>query len=142
MPQSGILTETEFALDGRLGELDRLADETARFCREHALSEDVMFDLNLALEELFTNSVRHGGCAGMENAVLVRIENRPDGVNAHFSDRGVPFNPLSAPVPNIEAPLEERGSGGLGIHLVRQLMTDLEYRREDGWNKVSMRRPC
>jgi len=137
-----ILTETEFVLQGRLGELERLTAETAKFCREHSLGDEMEFDLNLVLEELFTNSVRHGGCAGMENAVLVRLQLLDHAVLVEFADRGTPFDPLTAPVPNIEATLEERGVGGLGVHLVRQIMRDLEYRRADGWNRLTMQRPC
>ncbi len=137
-----ILTETEFVLHGRLGELVRLAAETARFCREHSLGDEVEFDLNLVLEELFTNSVNHGGCAGMENAVQVRLQLLNNAVQAEFADRGRPFDPLTAPEPDLQAGLEERSVGGLGVHLVRQIMRDLEYRRAGGWNRLTMRRPC
>ena len=78
----------------------------------------------------------------MENAVQVRLQLRNHAVLVEFADRGTPFDPLTAPVPNIEATLEERGVGGLGVHLVRQIMRDLEYRRADGWNRLTMQRPC
>ena len=137
-----ILTDTEFVLHGRLGELKRLAAETAKFCREHSLGDEVEFDLNLVLEELFANAVNHGGCAGMENAVQVRLQLLDDGVYAEYSDRGRPFDPFTAPEPNLDARLDERKVGGLGVHLVRQLMRDLEYRRAGDWNRITMRRPC
>jgi anti-sigma regulatory factor (Ser/Thr protein kinase) len=136
-----ILTETEFVLHGRVGELQRLAAETAQFCREHSLGDDVEFDLNLVLEELFTNSVKHGGCAGMENAAQVRLQLLENGVYVEYSDRGRPFDPLTAPEPRLDAPLEERCVGGLGVHLARQIMRDLEYRRAGDWNRITMRRP-
>jgi serine/threonine-protein kinase RsbW len=136
-----ILIDTEVVLQGRLGELKRLVAEIARFCGDHTLSDEVEFDLNLVLEELFTNSVRHGGCAGMEDAVHVRLQLLDDGVHVAYSDRGQPFNPLTAPLPDLAAPLEERAVGGLGVHFVRQIMQDLEYRREGEWNRITMRRP-
>ncbi|HXR36138.1 MAG TPA: ATP-binding protein [Candidatus Binataceae bacterium] len=133
--------EGAVALKGSFTELARLAAETARFCREHGLDGDVEFDLNLALEELFTNVVRHGGCEGMAEAARVRFEMLADGVGIEFADRGAPFDPLAAPTPDLEAPLENRRPGGLGIHLVRQIMRDLRYDRADGWNRLTMRRP-
>jgi serine/threonine-protein kinase RsbW len=136
-----ILTDAEVVLHGRLGELECLVAEIARFCREHSLGDEVEFDLNLALEELFTNSVRHGGCAEMENAVHVRLQLHDNGVHVEYSDRGMAFDPLSAPPPDLETGLEERQLGGLGIHLVRQIMRDLQYRREGDWNRITMRRP-
>jgi serine/threonine-protein kinase RsbW len=137
-----ILTETEVLLHGRLGELQCLVSEIARFCREHSLGSEVEFELNLVLEELFTNSIRHGGCAGMENAVHVRLQLHENGVHVEYADRGMAFDPLSAPPPDLEMRLEDRNVGGFGIHFVRQIMRDLEYRRQGGWNQITMRRPC
>ena len=136
-----ILTEAEFVLNGRLGELECLVAGIKRFSQEHSLSGEVEFDLNLVLEELFTNSVKYGGCAGMENAVEIRLEVRDDGVWVEYSDRGQAFDPLTVPPPDLKAQLEERCTGGLGIHLVRQVMKDLEYRRVDERNRIAMRRP-
>ena len=139
--QSAILNQTEFELDGSLAELGKLVDRVDRFCQEAALDDDAAFELNLVLEELFTNAVRHGGCEGMKNAVLVGLrllENR--GVAVEFGDRGTPFDPTSAAQPDITAPLVDRQPGGLGIHLVRQTMHDLQYRRAGEWNRLTMRR--
>src|SRR5689334_19772244 len=69
-----VLRDAELALDGSLHELARLAEELERFCRERSLGSEIQFDLNLALEELFTNAVQHGGCEGMERAVKIRLE--------------------------------------------------------------------
>ena len=136
-----ILTEAEVVLRGHLGELKHLVAEIARFCRGNGLGDEVEFDLNLVLEEMFTNSVRHGGCAGLEDAARVRLELQDDGVHVEYADRGRPFDPLSAPAPDLESRLEDRQVGGLGVHLVRQVMRDLEYRREGEWNRTRMRRP-
>jgi anti-sigma regulatory factor (Ser/Thr protein kinase) len=77
----------------------------------------------------------------MENAVHVRLQLHDDGVHVEYSDRGTAFDPLSVPPPDLETRLEDRSLGGLGIHLVRQIMRDLEYRRAGGWNRIAMRRP-
>lgn len=128
-------------LNGNLTELARLVSETAQFCRDHSLGDDVEMDLNLVLEELFVNSVKHGGCEGVERAAEVQLSSRPDGVLLEYSDRGTPFNPADAPIPDLTAPLLERSLGGLGIHLVRQIMRDFEYQRRNGWNRMRMLRP-
>jgi len=135
-----ILGEATFALSGNLAELQRLSAEVARFCREQRLDNEVAFDLNLALEELFTNTVMHGGCQGMADAVHIRLERVGDGVRVEFCDRGRAFDPVSAPGPDLVSPLEERRAGGLGIHLVRKIMSDLRYQRSDEWNLITMRK--
>ena len=128
-------------LDGKLSEIPRLTAETARFCLEHSLGEEVEFHLNLVLEELFANAVRHGGCEGMRGAARVQLEMVANGVAIEFADCGAPFDPTAAPAPELDAPLETRQIGGLGIHLVRQIVRDLRYERVDGWNRLTMRRP-
>jgi serine/threonine-protein kinase RsbW len=133
--------EAVFALNGDLAELQRLAAEIERFCGEHSLADEAAFDLNLALEELFTNALRHGGCEGLQDAVHVRLERDAGGVVVEFADRGTAFDPLSAPAPDLESPLEDRLPGGLGVHLLRQIMTDLHYRRLGEWNRITMRKP-
>ena len=135
-----ILSEAEFALDGNIRELVPLAAELARFCRENGLDGDVEFELNLVLEELFTNAVRHGGCEGMNPAAQIRLRSESGGVSVEFADRGAAFDPLQAAAPDLEADLAHRQAGGLGIHLVRQIMQDLQYRRTGGWNRLTMRR--
>ena len=136
-----VLGDADFILNGEIGELGRLASQTEAFCRAHDLGEDVLFELNLALEELFTNALRHGGCEGMREAVKVRLELSANGVLAEFWDRGHAFDLSNAPPPDLDASLAERPIGGLGIHLVRHFMRDLRYERAGDWNRVTMLRP-
>jgi serine/threonine-protein kinase RsbW len=140
MSQSAILGETEFRLDGELTELGRLAGEVARFCQGAAgAGEKLEMNLNLVLEELFVNAVAHGGCQGMKGAVEVRLARSANAIAVEFADRGRPFDPALAPAPDLALPLTERRGGGLGLHLVRSLARIVEYRREDGWNRLSLR---
>jgi serine/threonine-protein kinase RsbW len=126
---------------GNLGELARLTAETEQFCEQHSLAANVEFDLNLVLEELFVNSIRHGGCESLEGTAEFRLTLLPDGVSLEYADRGAPFDPTQARAPDLTAPLEQRPDGGLGIHLMRQVMRDIEYHRVGGWNRIRMRRP-
>ena len=135
-----ILSAAELVLDGDLREVERLAATTERFCRENALAGDVAFDLNLALEELFVNAVKHGGCGGMKDAVEIRFGLVAGDVQVVYADRGGPFDPSAVPAPDLSVPLQDRPQGGFGLHLVRQVMQQFEYRRVDGRNRIIMRR--
>ena len=77
----------------------------------------------------------------MEGAAEVQFTLLADGVAVEYADRGTPFDPTQAPATDVTAPLAERLRGGLGIHLMRQIMRDFEYHRLDGWNRLRMRRP-
>lgn len=129
-------------LNGDLGELKRLAAGVAEFCAAHGLDDEAEFQLSLVLEELFVNTVRHGGCADVPDCCEVQLESAAGGVEVEFRDRGPAFDPTMAPAPNLTVPLAERGDGGLGIHLVRQIMSEIRYRRDGEWNQLRMRRPA
>ena len=57
-----------------------------------------------------------------------------------FIDKGVPYDPLTRPDPDITLSAEERQIGGLGIYMVKRSMDDLAYRREDGRNVLTIRK--
>ena len=137
-----ILYQAELSLNGDLNELERLSAGVAQFCSGCRLDDDAEFQLNLVLEELFVNSLKHGGCKGMPNCARVRLRGTADGVEVEYRDRGHPFDPTETPAVNIHASLAERSEGGLGIHLVREIMRDVRYERDGEWNRVTMWRPA
>ena len=59
---------------------------------------------------------------------------------AEVEDGGRSFNPVEAPTPNLNASLDERALGGLGIHLVKNLTDRLEYRRDGAKNVLMIRK--
>jgi len=123
--------ESELWLKGDIHELGKLADWISPFADAAGL--------NLALEELFVNAVRHGGCEGLEQAVHICVREIQGGFEVEFRDRGRPFDFTAAPAADLKAPLAERQGSGLGIHLVRQLMREITWRREGEWNILNMR---
>ena len=135
-----IVSVTDFVLNGNLKELGHLANQVSRFVQECSSGEQVEFDLNLVLEELFVNAVRHGGCEGMQNAVRIQLHSTEDGVVVQYCDRGIPFDPTTAPPPDLDASLEDRRAGGLGIHFVREIMSSLRYQRWGDENRLTMTR--
>ncbi len=57
-----------------------------------------------------------------------------------LEDDGPAFDPLAAPMPDLDAPIEDRPIGGLGIHLLREMMDELEYTRLDSRNRLTLRK--
>jgi len=97
---------------------------------------DLIFKVNLVLDELSVNIVNYGGEA---SEIVVCLAADADEVRVEISDDGRPFDPLTDAIePDLDAPLEERAIGGLGIHLVREMMDELHYSREDGKNRLAM----
>ena len=96
----------------------------------------------LSVEEIFVNIVNYaygedGGDAIVEVALL---DNTKKGVEITFKDKGTPYDPLKKVDPDINAPIEDRGIGGLGIFLVKKNMDELEYKYESNENIFIMRK--
>jgi anti-sigma regulatory factor (Ser/Thr protein kinase) len=96
------------------------------------------FPFELALEEVFMNVVMHGseGLTGVQFAASLTVEAHT--VIMQLRDNSNPFDPLQAPPPDIEAQIEDRQVGGLGIYLTRTLMDDVQYEFKDGSNVLTL----
>ena len=132
--------EAVFTARNNIDDLERLHEFVCGFCAEQGLAEDLAEDFSLALEEVFGNVVRYGYRDSAEHQILVRMAIDDGSVVLTTEDDGIAFNPLEVPPPDFELPIENRPVGGLGMHLVRSLMEKLEYAREDGRNRLAMRK--
>jgi anti-sigma regulatory factor (Ser/Thr protein kinase) len=123
-----------------LAELKRLNRIVAEFWAEHSLPSDLESDVTLALEEIVVNIIRYGFPEGGKHEILIRLSLEDGAVAVAVEDQGVPFNPLEAPPPDLESPLEKRRIGGLGIHIVKSIVDAVDYRREAGRNCLTLRK--
>jgi anti-sigma regulatory factor (Ser/Thr protein kinase) len=123
-----------------LSELGRLNDFVSEFLSDNSLPAEFALDMSLALEEVFSNAVLYGYQDSAEHEITVRLAVQGGDVVLTVEDDGKAFNPLEIPPVDITLPLEERPVGGLGIHLVRSLMSKVEYERRDGRNRLEMRK--
>ncbi len=125
-------------LRNRRGEVARLAHALETFAQDHRIPDSYLQAMTLALDELITNAIAHGYEDEAEHQIIVRLSLMGGSLQAEVEDDGKPFNPLMAPEPDLTSPIEERPVGGLGIHLVRSVMDQVDYRRESGKNRLTM----
>jgi anti-sigma regulatory factor (Ser/Thr protein kinase) len=128
--------ELRFAND--LGALADLAERVERFGAEQRLPARIVNALNVVLDEAVSNAINHGYDAGARGEIAVRLRREPDGVTVEIEDDGRAFDPLQAPPPDLTLPLEQRPIGGLGIHLIRNLMDEVSYARIGSRNVLKM----
>lgn len=127
---SELVDEITVRLANRLDEIERLAGVIEAFGAKHQLPDAVIFAFNLSLDEIVTNIISYAFADVQEHPIDVRLSLKGDVLMAEVTDSGRPFNPIDVPPPDLDAPLEERRIGGLGIHIVREMMDTLEYARE------------
>ncbi len=130
----------ELILHNRPEEKQRLLPALEDFARRHQLGRAAFQAADLALEEHVTNVMAYAyeDTAPHLIRILLTIEN--ERMQIEVEDDGRPYNPLSRPPVDTTVPLEEKPIGGLGIHLIRSLMDEVDYRREAGKNILRMRK--
>jgi serine/threonine-protein kinase RsbW len=122
------------------GAMAQLTGEIERFAAAADIRPAAVARLLTVLDEIVANIVTHGGLAP-PLAIEVEMSRGTQGVVVVVEDAGQPFDPLvEAADPGLDAALEERRIGGLGLHILRTLATDLAYRRTpEGRNRLSFR---
>lgn len=121
-------------------EIERLNKLVRQFGELHDVPSRTLYAVNLALDELVTNVMLYGFDSAEGRKITVKIDTAAGELTASVLDDGKAFNPLEAKQPDLNAPLEERDLGGLGIHLVRSLMDQVTYSRADHKNVLTVRK--
>ena len=95
--------------------------------------------IDVAVEELYVN-IAHYAYAPGEGDATIEVETDPASrtVSITFRDRGVPYDPLAKPDPDVTLSADERQIGGLGIFMVKKSMDDMRYTYEDGQNILTI----
>ncbi len=119
-------------------ELERLSEVLREMGECEDWPPDLVFRVELALEELATNIISYA-YEGGKHEFEVTLISEADALTIEIADDGKPFDPLSdAPEPDLDAPIEERAVGKLGIHLVKTLMDEVRYQRDGGKNRLTL----
>ena len=101
------------------------------------MPKNLNMPMNLALEEAVTNVMLYAYPNG-HGRVLVEAMKEADRLTFTISDSGIPFDPTKQEEPDLTLAAEERQIGGLGIHLVRQIMDEISYERKDNKNILTL----
>ncbi|MBE6267113.1 MAG: ATP-binding protein [Prevotella ruminicola] len=118
-------------------ELGMFVDEV---CENVGFDMSTTFKLNLAIEEAVVNVMSYAYPAGTKGDVDIDAEADDEQLKFVISDSGTPFDPTQKGEVDTTLSAEERGIGGLGIHLIRQIMDTINYERVDGKNVLTLRK--
>ncbi len=117
------------------GTVEAAADAEAWLASESGalgLAGDTTFAINLCVEELFLNAVKHGHA----NKATISIWTEPDGARLEFVDDGQAFDPTAAPAKRLQGPGTDFEIGGFGTGLVQKFTRRMTYRRAEGANRL------
>jgi serine/threonine-protein kinase RsbW len=123
----------------QLAELRRIGAFVEGYCAETDLTRERCLRLNLVLEELFVNTVRHGHRGECDAPIWVTLEAQPQAVQLTYEDTGPAFNPYAyLPAKTPDTSLEMRKIGGLGVLLMRELAATSDYAYLFGRNRIRL----
>ena len=123
-----------FELKNLPSELDTLTQKVDHFGSAVGLPPKCIFQINLALDELFTNIIQYGYNDDGEHSIKFILTHENETVTIRVEDTGMAFNPVAIDTPEPIDTLEKCKIGGLGIHIIKKLMDDIFYQRSRGKN--------
>ena len=116
-------------------EIDRAVEE---FSRQQDWPQELDYTIRLILEELVLNAVSYG-TEDKSTEVSLQLTSNDDEVRIQLSDNGRPFNPFEeSPAPDLDAKVEDRRVGGLGVYFVKTMADSTAYERVDGRNRLTV----
>ena len=124
-----VLHTEEIIIKNELEEIDRLNILFEEFCATHEIPPTTFRKFNIVFDELINNIVSYAYNDVEKHEIKVLVNITKDQVVVSIEDDGIAFNPFSLATPDTSASIEERDIGGLGVHLVKNLMDDFSYKR-------------
>jgi sigma-B regulation protein RsbU (phosphoserine phosphatase) len=137
-PEETAGPKLELMIPNRLSENSRVKKHFDTFAEDYGIPEKVRLKINVVFDELLTNIISYAYQDNKEHDIGIKVELSADRLKVSMVDDGIPFNPLGVETPDTELPLEERKIGGLGIHLVRNMMDKVSYRRRIHKNVITV----
>ncbi len=130
----------EWVIPADLARVQPLVFEAASFLETHGVVGKPLFAAQLVLEEVVVNVVQHAFDGDPSKEIRISLSVDADAVTLTVEDEGRPFDPLTqAPNADTDSPIGERPLGGMGLHLVREFASRVDYARVGDTNRVSMR---
>jgi serine/threonine-protein kinase RsbW len=115
--------------------------EFREFIKDHCASipgidGETLYDVQLAVDEACTNIISHGYRDMDPGSIILDLEVDHDRLTVSLTDFGHSFEPSNTPIPDVDAPIEERELGGFGLFFIQQSMDNLEYQVTEDGNKM------
>ena len=138
--QLDVRMQRSITLTNNIDEVPKLAEFVDIVCEAVGFDMSTTMSLNLAMEEAVVNVMNYAYPAGTTGIVNITAEANDERLKFVISDSGKPFDPTTKSEVDTTLSAEDRPIGGLGIHLVRQIMDSINYERTDGKNVLTLRK--
>ena len=125
-------------LANEISEISRLNDFIEEVGNDFSLTPDIVFNLNLVLEEAIVNIINYAYPKEDHEWIFLSAKLHEGSIILVLTDTGKEFDPTLAPEVDVTLSADEREIGGLGIFLIRQIMNEVKYERIEGKNVLTL----
>lgn len=130
--------EKSILLKNDISEISRIAGFVEALGEELSWTPDLVFNLNLVLEEAVTNIIMYAYPKDEHENIYLSAQLHQGSIVFVLTDTGKAFDPTQAPDADISLDADDRPIGGLGIFLIRQIMNEVSYQRIEGKNVLTL----
>jgi sigma-B regulation protein RsbU (phosphoserine phosphatase) len=138
--KSDIRMRKSIVLPNDIQEVPKLTDFVGEVCEDMGFDEETTKQVKLAIEEAVVNVMNYAYSPGQRGDVTIEAASNDTRLKFTIIDSGKPFDPTVQADVDTTLPASERRIGGLGIHLVRQIMDSINYERVDSLNILTLRK--
>lgn len=130
---------SSLVLPARLENLPAFIASAAEAARSGGVDPERVFNVELALEEVLVNIINHAYVGKEGDVRLICAVDDGRWFVMEIADCGKAFDVTAVPSPDLTTGLEGRRIGGLGVHFMRSLVDEMDYRREGEKNILELR---
>ena len=121
-----------------ISEITGLQDKVTCLCEEHNLSEEIISDIKLVMEEVVSNIIFYGFDDDIIHEIIITLEFSDRLITICVEDQGKQFNPVDYNGKEAGGLLEDYDQGGMGLIIIKELMDEIKYEYVVGRNTLSM----
>ena len=130
----------ELTFKNEIQELSRVTEFVERLCEDMQLDMHISLQLQLVMEEMATNVISYAYPEGTLADISLSVESNDKELVFILSDSGKPFDPTAKEEANLDENPMNRKLGGLGIHIMKNIMDEVSYRRSGSMNQLTMKK--
>lgn len=123
--------------DAELENLAQISDFITHAMAQFGLNEKTVYQIQIAVDEACTNIINYA-YPQKKGKINIRCLKKDNQIYIVIKDWGKPWDPQSVEEPLLNADLDKRKIGGMGIYFIRTFMDEVIYQQENGKNTLTL----
>ena len=132
------MPETTVRIENDLSEIAKVDEKLDDFAGQFGVPPAIAATFHIIFDDLLNNVISYGFNAEQRHFIDIRLELTANSLIVSIADDGVPFNPLAETAPDTTLSIEDRPIGGMGIHLVINMVDNISYQRTADKNVLTL----